>query len=270
MESQPHKLSLKEVLENYSHIQLTEDEVTEAIIWRKIKKEEEIRHKAQQEREEENRKKLTISTTYDLVKSLMLHRVQTKFEGKFILDENNKLIFEILCAYFGQDEKFYSLCKSIGLENISLDKGVLLAGNFGVGKTWFMKLFLQNQRQCYFIRNAKEIADEFQTNGEDSMEDYVKLRQNALNDSSAFFQKYTGLCVDDIGTEDIKVHYGNKKNVIGDIIEKKYANGTTGIYLHGTTNLSAQQLNEMYGGRVVSRMREIFNFIELYGNDRRK
>lgn len=264
------KYSLQEVMESYSHISLTDEEMQEAIIWRKRKKEEDMRLEEQRHREELNRKRLTLATTYDLVKSLMLHRVQTKFEGKFILDENNKLIFEIMCSYFGADEKFNALCNSIGIENTSLDKGILLAGNFGVGKTWFMKLFLQNQRQCYYVRNAKEIADEFQVAGDDGMEDYVSLKQNASNDTSTFYQKHSGLCIDDIGTEDIKTHFGNKKNVIGDIIEKRYAKGNTGVYLHGTTNLTAQQLNEMYGLRVVSRMRQMFNFIELMGQDRRK
>jgi len=68
-----------------------------------------------------------------------------------------------------------------------------------------------------------------------------------------------GMCIDDLGTEDIKNHYGNKKNVIGDLIELKYAKKTTGIYLHGTTNLTAEQLKDFYGSRVTSRMREIFN-----------
>ena len=91
---------------------------------------------------------------------------------------------------------------------------------------------------------------------------------------------YAGLCLDDIGTEDVKVNYGNRKSVIGDIIEQRYSiiekledpdniKNNCGDLLHATTNLSSPQLVEYYGGRVTSRMREIFNFIELPGNDRR-
>ena len=69
---------------------------------------------------------------------------------------------------------------------------------------------------------------------------------------------------------DLKNRYGNKKNVIGYLLEKRYANGHVGIMLHATTNLTADQRNAYYGGRVVSRMRKIFNFIELRGKDRRK
>lgn len=268
--SQFPKLSLREVLESYSHIELTEDEKLEGLVWACRKKEESIRSAQDRLREDEARKRLMQTTNYDIVKSLMLYRIEKKFEKKFLLDDSNMVVFEMLCNYFGNSVTFNSLCGSMGIENPSLDKGLFLVGNFGTGKTWMLKLFMQNQRQCYFIKPAKDVADDFQEYGEDGMNEYLDKRKNAINDSSVFFQPHSGLCIDDLGTEDIKVHFGNKKNVIGDLIEKKYSRGSIGIFFHATTNLTAEQLNEFYGGRVVSRMREIFNFIELPGNDRRK
>ena len=155
----------------------------------------------------------------------------------------------------------------MGISNPSLEKGIMLCGNFGVGKTWLMKLFAKNQRQVFFMENAKNVADMFMDTGEDNR--YLNLHKNPVNDANTFYHKFSGLCIDDLGTEDVKMHFGNKKNVIGDLIEKKYSNQTTGIYLHATTNLTAEQMKEFYGGRVTSRMREIFNQIELSGNDRR-
>lgn len=267
-ESLSQQFSLKEVLASYDNIELTDDEVTEALIWRKRKKEDDLRSQAQKDKEESNRKRLTAPTNYDIVKSLMAYRATVKFKG-FVLDDNNSFLFELLCRYFGNDQQFISIAVAAGVQNPSLDKGIFLAGNFGVGKTWFMKLFQTNQRQVYQVKNCKEIAEEFMQFGEEGMDKYTSLKKNAINDSSAFFQTHTGLCLDDIGTEDIKSHYGNKKNVIGDLLEIKYDNKTTGIYLHATTNLTSEQLREFYGSRVTSRMREIFNFIELKGNDRR-
>jgi len=257
-------------MESYSHIELTEDEMCEAIIWRKRKKEDDLKRLAQKEKEDQNRKRLTAATTYDIVRSLMLHRMETRFDKPFVLDDKNSILFELLCKYFGNDLGFHSIALSMGVENPSLDKGIFLAGNFGVGKTWFMRLFQQNQRQVYTVRSCKIIADEFETQGEDRMIEYWNITKNAINDSSAFFQQHTGLCLDDLGTEDIKTHYGNRKNVIGDLIEKRYEKKATGTYLHATTNLTSEQLKEFYGARVISRMREIFNFIELKGSDRRK
>jgi hypothetical protein len=133
-----------------------------------------------------------------------------------------------------------------------------------------MKLFSKNQRQSFKVVSAKNIADQFETDGEDSMNEFVYLYKNALNDYESFLQKNSGLCIDDLGTEDLKIHFGNRKNVIGDVIEKRYFCKHVGVLFHATTNLTAEQLKDFYGGRVVSRMREIFNFIELPGEDRRK
>lgn len=256
-------------MESYSHIELSEDEVAEAMIWRKRKKEDEMKLAEMREREDQNRRRLTQKTSYELVNALALYRMKEKFEG-FVLDNSNKFLFELLCRYFGEDHEFHAMAASIGVENPSLEKGILLAGNFGVGKTWFMQLFQKNHRQVFFIKNCKEIANEFMTIGEEKMDDYAILRKNAVNDSSSFFQTHTGICLDDIGTEDIKVHFGNRKNVIGDLIERKYENKSVGVYLHATTNFTAEQLKEFYGQRVTSRMRQIFNFIELKGIDRRR
>lgn len=222
------------------------------------------------QREEENRKMLSGGWTFSQIESYMRYRANNIFKGEFKLDKENEFVFEMLCYFFIEDEKFISLANDMGVKNPSLKKGIMLAGNFGVGKTWMMKLFSKNKRQVFYIKNAKQISDDFEVNGEDVMNEYVNKNKNSVNDSAAFFHQFSGLCIDDLGTENLKNHFGNKKNVIGDIVELRYIKGNTGIFFHATTNLSAQQLNDFYGGRVVSRMREIFNFIELNGQDRRK
>lgn len=244
----------------------------EAILLAKQKKEAQLQYEAYQKRVEENRKAL-VSTqwSYEQTRSFMLYRAEGLFEGKpFILDEYNTLLFELLCHYFSESADFVPLALNAGVKHPSVQKGILLAGNCGVGKTCLIQLFGKNKRQVYFMRNAKKVADGFELDGEEALKEYEAPFRNAANDSSVFYQPFSGLCLDDLGTEDLKNHYGNKKNVIGDLIEKRYAKGYTGLLLHATTNLTAEGLNQFYGARVVSRMREIFNFIELRGSDRRK
>jgi predicted ATPase len=262
----------KELLDSYSHIELTEEEIDAAILDAKVKKSIRLDHEAAQKRAEENRKVYQQNGwSFDQTKSFMLYRAKQIFPDKpFVLDPNNSFIFELLCHYFSGSPEFVSLAEEAGMANIGLHKGIMLAGNFGVGKTWLMKLFAKNIRQVYHLHNAKTVADEFEVDGEEAVRSYVAKIKNAVNDGAKFYQPYSGLCLDDIGTEDVKTNYGNKKNVIGDLIEKRYSAQNCGVYLHATTNLSAQELKDFYGGRVVSRMREIFNFIELTGDDRRK
>lgn len=264
-------LSQEEVLESYKHIQLTHEEETEGLIWAKMKKEKLLQAEKIKSIQEENRKALTnFNWSIEQTKSFMLFRAGSIFKRQFVVDQNNYTLYDLLCAYFSNDPVFESHAKQLGMENISLKKGVLLAGNFGTGKTWMMQLFSKNQRQVFHIRNAKYIADAFSTDGEIISEGFSELIKNPINDRDSFFHLHAGLCIDDMGTESVKNHYGNKKNVIGDLIESRYFKKNTGVYLHATTNLSVTELEKFYGERVTSRMREIFNFIEVIGEDRRK
>lgn len=270
--SQYQQFTLLEVLESYNHIHLTEDEKIEGEIWAKQRKEKLIQAEELKAAEARNRKNMTSGIwSYKQTSDYMKYRSATLpiFQGKFKIDEANENIFSALCYYFSDDKNFYTQTELLHVKNPSLSKGIMLAGNFGTGKTWMMKLFSKNQRQVFHVKNAKDIANDYQGNGVESA-DFVNKFKNPENDKASFFHPYAGLCIDDIGTEDIKNNFGNKKNVIGDLIEQRYSTGNTGVFFHATTNLNSDQLKSFYGERVVSRMKELFNFIEFPGNDRRK
>jgi DNA replication protein DnaC len=265
------ELSLREVLDSFSHIELTEDELNVAIIEAKRKKEAILKRQEMEQRAEENRKMLTSKHwSFDQTRKYMLYRAEKLFEGKFRLDEFNEPVFNLLCHYFSYEKEFESLAALMGINNPSLSKGILLGGNFGRGKTWLTSLFRKNNRQVYHIEHAKDVAKSYHIAGEEAIQKYYNKVKNAFNDPTVLFQEYSGLCMEDIGAEDIKNNYGNKTNVIGDILEARYVNECMGVWFHGTTNLTAAQFDQFYGGRVSSRMRENVNFIELGGPDRRK
>lgn len=273
------QFTTKEILESYKHIELTEEEIDLALIQAKRKKELEVEAQKRQSDEISRRSFLTQKTNYDLVKGLMQMRAKKIFEDEFVIDDENTFTFELLCRYFGNDPEFVSMCMSIGIENASLDKGILLCGIFGTGKTWMMKLFTKNQRQCFEIVDTRELANRYKRlesmndksiSGDQIFIEYGSQKKNAVEDPSVFYQPYLGLCFDDLGNEDVKNSYGNKRNLIAELIEMRYAEKSYGVSFHATTNLTAEQIEQYYGGRVKSRMRQIFNFIELPGNDRRK
>lgn len=258
-------------MEGYSHIELSEDEMDEAILEAKKKKEIILENKKVIEIEANNRKFLTQSQwSYDQTISYANYKAAQIFNGKFLLDENNKIIFRLLGLYFSNDKDFYGLAGAMNIENPSLDKGILLAGSIGTGKTWMMKIFSKNQKQVFAIQTAKVISELFGKDGEEGMHQFTICPQLPANDATNFFHSKLGLCVDDLGTEEIKIHFGNRKNVVGDLIELRYSNKNTGITFHATTNLTGAQLKEFYGDRVTSRLRETMNIIELKGVDRRK
>ena len=222
-------------------------------------------------RAEENRRYLTgMIWTKKQVEEYMKWRGDNLFENKFDFDGQGAVYFKLLVAYFSMDFEFFELAKKLDIDHPSFTKGLYLGGNFGVGKTWLMRLFQRNNRQVFTLQNAKAIADLFEAKGEKAMDQFIESPSLPENDAENFFHKRMGLCIDDLGTEQVKTHYGNKKNVIGDLIELRYTNGNTGPMLHVTTNLTGDQLKEFYGPRITSRLRETMNIIDFIGEDLRK
>jgi hypothetical protein len=264
-------MSLQEVLDSFSHIELTEDEIREAMIDAKRKKEAKLKEIEREQRAQQNRLALTSKNwTYQQTKDYMLHRAKTLFNGQFRLDDHNTPVFDLLCYYFSESKDFIEIGTLMGLNNPSLNKGVILAGNFGRGKTWLMSLFRKNNRQVFHVEHAKDISKSFHVGGEEAILRHYNKIKNAFNDPAVLYQEYSGLCIEDIGREDIKNNYGNKTNVIADVMEARYINKCMGPFFHGTTNMTAAQIGEFYGGMVQSRLRECVNFIELGGPDRRR
>lgn len=264
-------MSPKQVLEGFSHIELTEDELNEALIEAKRKKELRLEEQKRREMVDKNRKLFTENVwTWDTCEQFMRIRAMKIFNGLFKFDGQVSIYFDLLIRYFSKDEMFLAMAANMGIRNPSFEKGLYLAGNFGVGKTWLMKLFQRNQRQVYTLQNAKAIADLFESDGEEAMKQFSESPILPSNDAENFFHTRMGLCIDDLGTEQIKNHYGNKKNVVGDLIELRYAKGHVGQLFHVTTNLTGDQLNAFYGGRVASRLRECMNVIDFVGSDLRK
>ena len=69
-------------------------------------------------------------------------------------------------------------------------------------------------------------------------------------------------CFDDLGVESEIKHYGNKCNIMAEILLSRYDLFIShGMKTHITTNLSASEIEEYYGNRVRSRMREMFNLL---------
>lgn len=267
-------MSLREVLASFDHIDLTDDEYCEALIGAKRKKEAKIKEQERALKAQETRRMLTARNwSYEQTRDFMLHRAKTLFNDPakpFVLDEYNEPVFDLLCHYFSESKEFVNVAAKMKVKNPSLQKGLLLAGNYGTGKTWLMSLFRKNNRQVYHVEHAKEVAKAFHKNGEEAIERHYNKIKNAFQDPVVLYQEYSGLCMEDIGREDIKNSYGNRTNVIGDIMEARYINKCMGPFFHGTTNFTVPQLEEFYGGMVVDRLRECNNLIELGGPSRRK
>lgn len=191
-----------------------------------------------------------------------------RFNSAFIFDDKNKMLIDKLSQYFTGDERFLE-------GGYSFDKGILIMGNVGVGKTEIMKFMQKNKKSCFKIVSCNDVSNEFllyagDKDNQGTIENiYSTPIEKALNDPSVFYQRKIGFCFDDLGTEEIKNSFGNKKNVMADVIMAIY-NKRDFSRFHITTNLTGEEIENRYGTRVISRIREMFNVFVLEGNDRRK
>lgn len=129
-------------------------------------------------------------------------------------------------------------------------KGILLMGKPGVGKTTIMH---DRYGQSY---STNKIATHYMLKG---IEGFVNPQGNLMFDVS---------CIDDLGTEIVPSHYGNKLDLIPYLLQLGYEQGRRfGFY---TTNLSYDELKERYGARVVDRLQEKCYFFILEDEPFRK
>ena len=144
----------------------------------------------------------------------------------------------------------------------SIEPGELVAvvGPVGCGKTSLMKLlrYIIPGKPTYEMIPSRNVVFSFNHLGFKTVEEY--------GDSGSY-------CFDDLGLEPYGRFYGKDANVMGEVLLSRYElyRTTRGrLKTHITTNLNATELEERYGNRVRSRMRELFNLITFDQNSQDK
>lgn len=184
----------------------------------------------------------------------MEERGKILFGNHFSIAESDyKLIYKLLVYAIG-------IRKNATRHGINFKKGILLGGPIGCGKTSLMKLvnyFFPIETQ-YAVKPAREISFEFEKEGFMVINWYSK---------GSFF-KIGNMpvpkvyCFDDLGLEQTPKYYGKECNVMAEILLNRYDLFVSKrLFTHITTNLLASELESIYGNRIRSRMREMFNLV---------
>jgi len=189
----------------------------------------------------------------------------------FEIDAANRPVILKLALYFLNDPRFCEMG-----ENYSLDKGIILTSDkLGSGKTTLMKLFCRDKLwqddinfRSYPYKNllaCRQLVNDFREKGAGSLS-----RVNRMKPESNIANTFV---FDEVGREEIPAnHFGNKLNVMQDVMANRYdLYCEHGIKTHITTNIvSADDYKKLYGTFIASRMEEMFNEIECDGPNRRK
>ncbi|WP_430973786.1 ATPase [Sunxiuqinia rutila] len=181
-------------------------------------------------------------------------------KGKMLFGDNFaiapadlNLIYKLLIYAIGDKEN----AERLGL---NLRKGLLISGPIGCGKSSLARLisyFCPREKQ-FMVKPTREISFEFEKNGYSVINHYSKgsyFRIGGLPVPKVY-------CFDDLGLEQTPKHFGNECNVMAEILLARYDLFVAKRMLtHLTTNLSASELEAIYGNRIRSRMREMFNLV---------
>ncbi len=265
---------LQKISANYDHIILTEEEEQSAIAFgiHHFKK-----NKADEIYKQQYLKKLREPKVYrklscqelrsvlcskyniaDVADEHLLKEYRDRKIKPFILDESNRDIFNLLCQYFSDDIAFEK-------DGHSLEKGIMLFGPVGCGKTSLMKMFAFNTSKPFGVISCRTIADKYSKDGSNALLEFSNMP--ACYPEQNFGLTSLGRCFDDLGTEDSKKNFGNEVNVMQDVIFKIYDNELIGNF-HITTNLSGSEIEEAYGSRIRSRLREMMNVLTFDKNSK--
>jgi len=177
-----------------------------------------------------------------------------------IVEYDYPILYKLI-AYFLKDQQ---TCDQL---NIVLEKGILLTGPIGCGKTTLMTLMkhLAPPHNKFSVKPCRDISFEFIHDGYQIIHKYSigKLYQSEPRT----------YCFDDLGTENNLKYFGNECNVMAEILLSRYDLFISKkLKTHITTNLSATEIEKQYGNRVRSRLRELCNLIafENVAKDKRK
>lgn len=198
--------------------------------------------------------------TYPEIISWLQIKGKELFGNHFkIIEEDYPIVYKLI-AYFLKDEQ---ACFQFGID---LNKGILLSGPIGCGKTSLMNLmkYLTPTEFKYSVKPCRDISFEFIQDGYEVIHKYSK--------GQLYKSEPKNYCFDDLGLENNLKYYGNECNVMAEILLSRYDLFISKrIQTHITTNLSASEIEVQYGNRVRSRMRELFNLIAYDNNsDKRK
>lgn len=151
--------------------------------------------------------------------------------------ENEKFLENIVNYFF------------IGETTLDRNKGLMIRGSFGVGKTIILKIIqkmLQHDKK-FAYNPANDVVAKYNIGGDEAIAVYKQKKERLF---------------DDFGAEEIGKHFGNNVEVFQKIIYSRYdLLKYQHIRTHLTTNLSNEQIAEKYGERAYDRLKDMFNVI---------
>lgn len=186
-------------------------------------------------------------------------RLRKDKRKNYVIDDFNNEFYYTVLYYFSRNERFFKSPLIYDIENASFDKGLLLCGVNGAGKSFmfktlnYMNSLIGLSGNNFAYNTSKKVVDEFNEKGHEAIKNYYKG------------QRY----FDDIGAENEGNHYG-KEEIFRLLLETRYESFIdNNMKTFGSTNYKQEDFLR-YGRRAESRIYEMFNIVYAKSIDFRK
>lgn len=203
--------------------------------------------KAEKEKRKKEFEELKLQCDANYMFNLLSKTSFHKYNKKILYTDDTSRLIKVVCFFLSNDKRFES---ELGY---SLNKGLWLRGISGLGKTYLLTCLKDNLIKPI---NIYSMVDIYQT----------------VKDEGGFKIDYSKLVyIDDVGTEENPVvkNFGTEINFFKDFIEGYYIKSIRFDRLIVSTNNNFVEIEEKYGSRVRSRLKDMFNIIDVTGQDLR-
>lgn len=203
----------------------------------------------------QQRRTITNECDIDInAEKLNLLRVAREICPDFVIDKDNLHPLLVLFDYF------------LGIKGqLDLNKGLLLSGSIGTGKTTLMKIFseVMRRRQMGFkVYNCTSVCQTYASSGDLDL---------FLENRNGYIASPVPICFDEIGREPKTAKYfGSELNVMQHILHMRYGLFQShGVKTFATTNCDPNEIELFYGAYIRDRIREMMNIVVFEGESRR-
>jgi DNA replication protein DnaC len=184
-----------------------------------------------------------------IIEEMRLHNMKVPEMGVSFQIPNAKEVFKNAMTYYlgFKNKKYVKLPEhemiTDWLEN-NKGKGLFLYGTVGTGKTFITRYVIPG----ILLKYKRLVVSTFDMKEVNSDPDYVLSKKI--------------IALDDIGTEEVSINFGEKRMVVPEILDEaeKY-----GKLLLITSNFNEEGLISKYGNRIFDRLIEVTTPIEFKG-----
>jgi len=189
--------------------------------------------------------------------------------GQFIIDQDNKFVIENLIRWAHGDKTMRAIdCENKEVIPGDLSKGIYIAGPTGTGKSLLLEI-LSSYLTIDDVRASFRNSVLFLT--------YPCYTTNKV----CYYYSETGelykfldpavICFQDLGSEQRETLYMGTRTKVMQMIIQERSDARGNITLFSSNNgIEDKDTYDIYGDRIVSRLKKMCNYFELRGLDRRK